>query len=599
MLIFALLIMMSTTAYAFDGYNVLVNETCDSLNASLWTVVDNTGGPSQIVFNGRCMFDLDNGDVVSLNELLMHTNSNYTVPTTSGSYLNLSYDVKLDVPVTTAFVFGFGNISPWNTRNSSRLVDYFLTTAGQQRQYFVYAENNTGPTGESDNYIFYAPYNWYTKSIIINNDCSVDTDTIANSTLINNNDSVTTSCHYDNFPIHSNMAWAGVAPEEIYLDNIILTSNEFHILNFTVYDEESDLIINYTNISYRLIKGFDVYDEGNTTTGMINVSGVNIVAGEYVMNYWADQYPPRKYLFTISSSDTQYLNYTLYSVNYTLSNLVTLYVKDYANDKYLEGAKVTIRKSIMGSYETIFSGYTDLTGAVYTYLNTTDEYQIEVSMDDYGTKSGFLRPEAFPYVYTLYISPLDVNELGFIWQNTSYYYQPTESIINTTMTYFNLTTYSPTGSMDYFMINTTINGTHFSNISYTEGGGTINLYLNLTNVSNQFFNVTYSIKVSGFDVWNATQRYFYWNETPTNTSLIPGLAGIREEFGLGTRIILTIIISIVVALLFTYVIAGTYAAMLGIATFASFSFAGFVPSWIATVAIGMGVVLWLTSEGEY
>lgn len=555
---------------AFTNPTTLFYEPCDTLNTSIW------GYYGDFSMDGRCNFRSAGWDTTQAWTL-----QNFSSPNVGNGFINLSY-IFFDVYETNYYgtlPFGFGNY----TNADPPIPRHFLyhnVQSGHTDWDLDSSSDNT--TGTLTNGVQDAE--WIINLVIYDN-CSIFT--YINGTLYN----VLTNCSVDNFPISTNGA-GQLAPNENYwwFDDVKVEGWQNYILNFTIIDEESGVTIDFATFNYQLIEDVNMYS-GSTTTGNFTVSEY-LSNTNYVLTYWSDYYPARKKYFTLTDSTPIYNNYTIYTGNISNTNLVTILIKDYETNKYVENAVIRIQKSINNIYTEVFSDLTDITGAVYLYLNTSDTHKVIVSKDGYGTQEGLIYPTVYPYTYTIYIKPSSL-ALNYLFENVSYLVTPQTSIFNTSTPTINLTTYSPEGAIQYFNISMYNGTTMFTSQSYTTTGGTISITPNIASFKNSFFWVNITIKVTDYDEWSNNYKFYYDAVTYPNTSFMQGMGSIKNEFSQSTRIMMAGLVAIFVAIIFVFLVPQVYAVIIAFFVMALFSFAGFIPSWIVWLPVTVGLIFWL------
>jgi len=96
-----------------------------------------------------------------------------------------------------------------------------------------------------------------------------------------------------------------------------------------VYDEDTDLLIDWKNVTIEVVNYENASTRYNTSTGSAFVSG--FAEGDYEIRYYADDYAQRLYFTSITGSDTQ--NISLFLLNESIGTIKLIEVVDQNDEK--------------------------------------------------------------------------------------------------------------------------------------------------------------------------------------------------------------------------------------------------------------------------
>lgn len=359
------------------------------------------------------------------------------------------------------------------------------------------------------------------------------------------------------------------------LNNSLFKTNSVQIY---VYDESNlNLITLPTNITF--ISNFSsmMY---NTTTGYLFVS--NITPGFYEVKAKAPTYAQRSYHITVTDRSTQNLN--IYLTQSELSLLLT-YI-DTETGELIDGCGVVVSKLVNGSWNTIASGITDITGRVQFSVSTNTNYRFSSSCNGYEDKTFNLNPIIFTS-YTIKLTKTqslkDLNSVNVYVYNTTFTNNGTNSFIwQISAPLGNLESYGYTLTTPCKNI-TSFNGFNaYGDIDYLSFNLTcasvldpLILRFNYTIVNGDTETFTYTYPIKGFVQTNA----FTDNQ--------------QEHYGMGLfeRILITVLITLLFAGLvakFSNIVAGLVAGLL---ILSYLSYIGFVEWWVIAPTLLVGVIL--------
>ena len=260
----------------------------------------------------------------------------------------------------------------------------------------------------------------------------------------------------------------------------------------------------------------------------------------------------------------------------------------------IEGALISMRQSIGGTFTTISQKTTDATGQASFYLTKDEQFNAIIEKTEYSTRNASIIPTTNPYNVILKINLETIFKYISPISGVVYSYSPTSQLLNDTeqLIKFELFISSADGLLSYYGIK------HFNNITNittSPSGGTANISLNFTN--QESVNITYFFKASNNDLFEQTIIYNFGNLNFTNTTNINNFEIVGQEIN-GLWKIIIIVLAVIMLLLVAYEI-GLPVLGYGIivtSIFVFFAVVGWI-SFIIPIVAGVLAVLSLISLG--
>ena len=279
-------------------------------------------------------------------------------------------------------------------------------------------------------------------------------------------------------------------------------------ININIFDLDTGLLIDdrRTNIT---INGPE-YQLTYTTNGTIFFEG--LLPGTYQLDLIAPNFAANTYYFTLADRTHQTLNTYLSGS----CNEVTFLILD-TYQLALDDVVTTFNQQINGSWVEIGQRTTDVSGSIEMCLQE-ELHMIQASKTGYETWEGDLTP--FNSEYSIILDILGSQVYETLFEDVTYLFSPTVGVLNTNLTDFTLTTYSPGGKILYFGLNTTYNGTYYiSNSTTSPSGGSATIQLPLSE-ENQNFKVTFFIKTVSGNYHSWDQNYQVYDYSISQYSLV-------------------------------------------------------------------------------
>ena len=373
-------------------------------------------------------------------------------------------------------------------------------------------------------------------------------------------------------------------------------------INFTLIDEETNIPINGTihatihtsrsdSTNYRS-NSFD-FNGANLYSICIYPSFANYNITSYSFEYLAEGYATEEYMFynLRISNQTQLIN--LYLVNESVSENVVITLKD-IDDNLLEDYTIRVKRFYPETGEEITTEITetDHNGNAVVHLVLNDVYY-SFSIEKEGEVVKIIDPAK--YYTTSHTFVIDISETILNFEDKVYYSTSPDSPVQSQPTNFSLTTISPGNYIEWFAIYTYFNGTdHLSNSSDTDGG-TVQIEVDLTNVTG-WLTITYYIKVEDEDLFSFTGGYFVTDITPGDYSIEKQKSEWEGVFSVMWRAIVAVLVSIFAVLVFVPFIGTEAAGIIGFLIQVGFLIIGWIPLWMGIVEGVMLIGLYLLSQ---
>jgi hypothetical protein len=262
------------------------------------------------------------------------------------------------------------------------------------------------------------------------NKCWYSFDNTENISLPNcaNVSSLTGSIGNHNVTVYANLTNG----TQIQSSTIFFTY-DFSNLVVYAYDESNATSISLFTVT---IANSTFSHTNSTTTGSITISSVLNNNTQYTITISSSGYGARNYVYTAISEANifnAYLAAVTSSTHDTAIRVATL------SGGALPNILITIQKFINGIWTNVSSSYTDDTGTVAFYLDSTVTYKLIIAYPT-GTKAYSLQPAATSY--TFFESGL-VGSWSSIYQDLYWTTRPTNSVLTSNISQtINFTVYS-------------------------------------------------------------------------------------------------------------------------------------------------------------
>lgn len=330
-----------------------------------------------------------------------------------------------------------------------------------------------------------------------------------------------------------------------------------------------------------------------TSTGQYSVI---LEEGVYSFKFSGSNYTLRNYLVTVSSTGSVTVNAYLS----TGTSTVTFQALNSQNGAQIESAILTMARSLNGTFTTVDSQYTDITGtAAFQYVSPA-RYRFTITKTGYEDLIFYLDPILLSS-YQVKLTPdtagavnntLDYAGLSVVLAPTTFYNDAENNVT--------FTIASPNGTLTQYAINITYpNGTYQSvdDAGINANGGTLQLSFNISGAGlSDRVNITYSYTTpnTGFREYDFT----YTIQRSTSAGLFTYNQAHTYGMGAFERILITTIIVLLVAGSIAPFFGGTMAGLMGLFVLAYMTMIGFNPWWAALISIlsGFALLTWVSGR---
>ena len=278
--------------------------------------------------------------------------------------------------------------------------------------------------------------------------------------------------------------------------------------------------------------------------------------------FYTHELEPGTYVVQVYATNSTTTNAVL-TVTAGVNQSVTYYVDDsavpiifFAVDTLgglVDNASISFSRNINGSVVVFAQAITDFTGSITVNLREGTLYTI-LGIEPsgvYNNLSQLVNPQSANSPYSL---PFTFNTAGTNYpSNFDNVYTAITAGFNNTTSFINVTweVISPLGELDWFSLNTSYNGSVYSqNISGSPGGGIA--FVNISGVDldvQDSINVTFMFQKTGYTPASNTYAFTFSSFTADNSSLTGGLLTGNNvpSTSVGKAILATIIIFFVMA----------------------------------------------------
>lgn len=357
-------------------------------------------------------------------------------------------------------------------------------------------------------------YNWYAQACDNNSECSANTPSRTVKYL--NFSSLSTAIAI-NYTIRDEQT------------NSLITSTDFNPTFTISTNEDSEEYTFNPSSSSSFVYSLEPLGEQATLDSSITYSATNYAQRTFSQSG-----------VTINSSNPQL--FTIYLLNSTNGAYITFQVIDLSGTP-IQGAQVTIQKTISSVLTTVASGTTDSGGSFTAFLDPLTSHTVTVSKSSYQDTSISVVPSTTPITITLGGTASNITSY---FQGISYQITPTEIILNNNTVYnFSLNIVSSYWNLSSYGFNlTSENGTLLNSTSDNEASGSyLSVLLDTNNYTQIDLNFYWDIDNNlnyGKQSWKVKSTYEGELSIKNFFDRLSSFAGVGwDNFG---RIILSIII---------------------------------------------------------
>lgn len=357
-----------------------------------------------------------------------------------------------------------------------------------------------------------------------------------------------------------------------FKDLFVEYANSFNVY---MYDEGTGALI-LDNLTMELYQG-ESLNSYWTTNGTIQL--IDNFNGDYTVSVYNNNYSRRIYAVSFSGGESKSLN--VYLAN--LTNEVTFSLFDELTTEPIEGAIFAMARIINGSWQTVTSQFTDVTGKVKFSFASNVRYRFTVSKAGYVTKVFYLDPILFTS-YNVRMARTTGGIGGSDYAGVSIFFEP-KTFYDGVENNVSFNFYSPDGYLTAYGLSLTYPGGSNSYSGSNANGETFDFSINISGA-----NLTDMVTYDFYYITNATGRRDFtlsYGIIQENISRGTFYYNKGETYGLGAfeRVLIAVIASLIVAG-FVSVFAGYLPGMLaGVFILGLFSYMGFVSWWANIISM--------------
>lgn len=314
---------------------------------------------------------------------------------------------------------------------------------------------------------------------------------------------------------------------------------------------------------------------------------------EYQLLFTSANYSNRTYTVTVGNRSFQNLNVYLASGTST----TTFTVKDIDTAIVLEDVSVTMYRMINGTWATVSSGSTDITGTIQFQYVPGAYYRFFMSKSEYQDYTFYLNPILFSTYDIRMTKDVTINYTQD-YDKLSILYSPTSFQDGNTTT-FNFIIASPEGTLISYGFNLTYPGGFNSSSGVNSIGEQLTISATLVNSSSWdvvTLNYYYTDTLSGLRTFTITMPI--WDIGSGNMTFYDNKV---NDFGLGVferMLIITIAVIFIVGIA-TLVGQPIPGLALGLLALGYFVYLGFIPIWSVLITMFIGVMFLIWKSGGY
>lgn len=368
-----------------------------------------------------------------------------------------------------------------------------------------------------------------------------------------------------------------------YVNVSLYTNNSISI---NIYDEQTGFPIlqNITITSTGLVEYINY-----SATGTFYIDG--LTDGTWTIKFQGSNYSLKQYIVTVGSRSHQTLDAFLTT---STSNVIFTIVNSQTQE-VIENAAFLMERLINGSWTTINSKDSDITGKVQvTYLPSV-KYKFTVSKTGYSSLIFYLDPVIFS-AYQIPLDPLQTFTTTHDYFDVSIVYYPT-FFVNNNQTNFTYVINSPTGELINYTVTLFYPGGNASFTGTNANGESELMSINITNATlYSKVNMTYTYTSTNEGYKRYTRFFEITNTTGTSSRSIINIRNKDYGLGLFEKALISTFATIIIAG-FMFSLAGLAGAMVAaMFGFGLAAFLGFLP-WSATfISFIVGFVLILAAN---
>jgi len=384
--------------------------------------------------------------------------------------------------------------------------------------------------------------------------------------------------------------------DELMLFDYALSLNEIQTLSggyenaikITVRDEATNEIIPLVSVTYY---NDNLINTVNTINGVLFITG--LAPGAYFWTISSDNYTSRKYNFVVQTNQSIIQQENAYLTKET--NTVIFTYKNKITGRFLEDVNIIISSFVGDELVVLENTQTDISGRVEFSFTEGSRYIFDSVKNGYINKSFELNPIIFTS-YTIEMDPTTTIEDSIQGLGISTIYVPHRFSYNDTRT-LNYTISSPGGTLINYSLNITYNGVSSVYNGTTATGETLNHTYNLSNISAEYFIVSYdyySVE-TGYKSFSYPYRVLIINNSANNT--LENMRANAYGIGLFERVLIVVVSSIVTAGIVSFAAGPVAGGAAGLLLMGAFVYLKLISIWLIIIPLIVGFILIVKGSG--
>lgn len=375
--------------------------------------------------------------------------------------------------------------------------------------------------------------------------------------------------------------------EQVFINDSI----SYH--NFSLYTTNSISINIYdeSDPTFPLMNGTDVTmvftSAGGgftniTNTGTFYIDNLNATA--WSIQFSAINYSDRTYDVTVGNRTHQTLNAYL-----ALAQNTIFTVTDYDSGEPLQNVTTVVYRIINGSWTTVETTETDITGRTQISFVSDVSYRFYLSKDNYTDLIFYLDPVLFDS-YNIRMNKITTQNLYPDYDGVSILYAP--QVFFNEFTNFTFLVNSPTGELTNYGFTAVYPGGNNTESGALAGGGELTAQFNITGAEfgdSIVLDYYYTSTVYGHRNFTAIFPISFDGGTNQTTMI----ANKDRTFGLGIfeRLLFVVVFIFVTVGIATLIGRPVEGFAFGLFLYGLFVFIGFIPLWSVLISILVGLIL--------
>jgi hypothetical protein len=357
-----------------------------------------------------------------------------------------------------------------------------------------------------------------------------------------------------------------------------------------IYSQDTGALI-LNNVTMTFIYSNSSQFSYITDKGRFNLSNMSV--DTYTINFDSANFSTSSYTVTVANRSSQTLNAYLTAQT---SNNVIFSIKDLDTSSLIEGASLSVSKTVNNTWTIVNVLYSDITGkVVFNYL-TGIKYRFYVTASGYSGKTFELNPVYFS-TYNIWLNKNLTGNTAFLEQSRLSLMLIPNTFRNNMLNNISFIFGSPMGEFQQYGYNLTYKDVFVSASGVNAYGSRLNTQLNITGarltdkVILEYYYQLSSGNISSYvvvyDLDNITFDYLTLEDNRGKT----------YGMTLYERMLIVTLIVIIVAGVVAYTTNGAYAGVVALFVWGIFIYMGFTELWLVLISI-LFIVIYLIFKSK-